>query len=56
MRIPSVFSEETRITTSRNFDRFAPIKDVMRSVPGSGDFTLLCSSRRDFARSADHRY
>ena len=43
MREPSVFSEETRITTSRNLDRFPPIRDVMRSVAGAGDFTLLCS-------------
>lgn len=43
MREPSVFSEETRVTTSRNLDRFPPIRDVMRSVAGAGDFTLLCS-------------
>lgn len=43
MREPSVFSEETRVTTSRNLDRFPPIRDVMRSVAGAGDFRLLCS-------------
>ena len=52
MRVPSVFSEETRITTSRNFDRFAPIKDVMRSVAGSGDFTLLCSGLDDYTSAS----
>lgn len=43
MRVPRVFNEETRVTTNRNLDRFAPIEDVMRSVAGAGDFTLLCS-------------
>jgi hypothetical protein len=43
MRVPDVFNEETRVTTNRNLDRFAPIKDVMRSVAGAEDFTLLCS-------------
>ena len=43
MREPSVFSEETRVTTSRNLDCFPPIRDVMRLVAGAGDFTLLCS-------------
>jgi hypothetical protein len=47
MREPSVFSGETRVTTSRNLDRFPPIRDVMRSVAGAGDFTLLCSDLGD---------
>src|SRR5438445_13602611 len=47
MRVPRVIDEETRVTTRRNFDRLAPIMNLMRPVAGASNFTLLCSDLGD---------